>query len=530
MKKTVRAFLARLSPRGSSSKVVSRVVVPSTMSTYTVQAGDTFSSIAAKLGTTVAALEQANPGISPTGLQVGQVLQLQPSGSTYAVQAGDTFSGIASKFGTTVAALEAANPSLDPNNLQIGAVILIPASTAPSPAPVPVPTPAPASVPVPSPTSTYTIKSGDTLDSIAAALGITVSALEAANPTVNPNNLQVGSHITIPSTATTTPAPIPTPVSTPPTETYTIQAGDTLTSIATKLGTTVAALEAANPGINPNNLQIGTQISLPSTSTAPTPTLTPVVPTPTPNPNPPASTSTYNIQAGDTFSTIAASFNVTLAAIEAANPGVNPGSLQVGEVINLPAGAVANPGTVASPGTGSGSFVAYSGPASNFPDPSLWATYTVLWAQNSALMSYNDSPSEIALIGQSIPIVAQESGIDPRVILCIIMQESGGNVRVGNTFNGVNNTGIMQAFNGVSFDSSNPSGSILQMIRDGTEGTASGPGLKQAYAQYGNYYIAFRIYNSGSVDLADLNDPKGATAAYVVDTANRLMGHTWAGM
>jgi LysM repeat protein len=498
------------------------------MSSYTVQAGDTFSSIAAKLGIAVAALEQANPGISPTSLQVGQVLQLQGSGSTYTVQAGDTFSSIASKFGITVTALEATNPSLDPNNLQIGAVISIPSTTVPL-APTPLPTPTPP-VPVPSPTSTYTIKSGDTLDSIAAALGITVSALEAANPTVNPNNLQVGSQITIPSTTTTTPAPISTPVPTPPAGTYTIQAGDTLTSIATKLGTTVAALEAANPGINPNNLQIGTQISLPSTPIAPTPTPTPVVPTPTQSPTPPVSTSTYTIQAGDTFSTIAAAFNVTLAAIEAANPGVNPGSLQVGEVINLPAGAVANPGAVTSPGTGSGGFVAYSGPASNFPDPSQWATYTALWTQNSALMSYNDSPSEIALISQSIPIVAQESGIDPRVILCIIMQESGGNVRVGNTFNGVNNTGIMQAFNGVSFDPNNPSGSILQMIRDGTEGTASGPGLKQAYAQYGNYYIAFRIYNSGSVDLADLNDPKGATAAYVVDTANRLMGHSWPGM
>jgi LysM repeat protein len=345
---------------------------------------------------------------------------------------------------------------------------------------------------------------------------------------VNENNLQVGNQISIPSSTTTTPGPIqpimPPPVPTPPTDTYTIQAGDTFSSIATKLGIAVGALEAANPSINPNNLQIGTLISLPSTAIVLAPT--PIVP----NQTPPASSPTYTIRAGDTFSTVAAAFNITLSEIEAANPGVNPGSLQIGEVINLPTGAVANPGTITSSGTSSGGFVAYSGPASNFPDPSQWATYTALWTQNSSLMSYNDSPSEIALIGQSIPTVAQESGIDPRVILCIIMQESGGNVRVGNTFNGVNNTGIMQAFNGVSFDPNNPSGSILQMIRDGTEGTASGPGLKQAYAQYGNYYIAFRVYNSGSVDLADLNNPMGATAAYVVDTANRLMGHTWAGM
>jgi len=145
-------------------------------------------------------------------------------------------------------------------------------------------------------------------------------------------------------------------------------------------------------------------------------------------------------------------------------------------------------------------------------------------------MSYNDGASEIALIGSSITTVAQESGIDARVILCLIMQESGGNVRVGNTNNGVNNTGIMQAYNGVSFNPSNPAGSILQMVRDGTEGTASGPGLKQAFVQYGNYYVALRVYNSGSVNLNQLNDPRGATANYVEDMANRLMGHTWPNM
>jgi len=110
------------------------------------------------------------------------------------------------------------------------------------------------------------------------------------------------------------------------------------------------------------------------------------------------------------------------------------------------------------------------------------------------------------------------------------MQESGGNVNVGNTFNGVVNTGIMQAFDGASFDPSNPAGSILQMIRDGAEGTANGAGLKQAYAQYGNWYDAARRYNSGSVDLAQLNDAVGAAASYVVDFASRLMGNIWADM
>jgi len=45
--------------------------------TYTVQSGDTLASIAAKLGTTVARLEQLNPGIDPTALRVGKPIRVQ---------------------------------------------------------------------------------------------------------------------------------------------------------------------------------------------------------------------------------------------------------------------------------------------------------------------------------------------------------------------------------------------------------------------------------------------------------------------
>jgi len=45
--------------------------------TYTVQSGDTLAGIAAKTGTTVARLEQLNPGIDPTALRVGQTIRVQ---------------------------------------------------------------------------------------------------------------------------------------------------------------------------------------------------------------------------------------------------------------------------------------------------------------------------------------------------------------------------------------------------------------------------------------------------------------------
>jgi len=49
----------------------------STVQSYTVQRGDTFGSIAAKVGTTIAALETLNPGVSSTALQVGQKIRVK---------------------------------------------------------------------------------------------------------------------------------------------------------------------------------------------------------------------------------------------------------------------------------------------------------------------------------------------------------------------------------------------------------------------------------------------------------------------
>ena len=44
---------------------------------YTVQSGDSFGSIAAQFATTVAALEQLNPGVSSNSLSVGQRIRVK---------------------------------------------------------------------------------------------------------------------------------------------------------------------------------------------------------------------------------------------------------------------------------------------------------------------------------------------------------------------------------------------------------------------------------------------------------------------
>jgi len=82
--------------------------------------------------------------------------------------------------------------------------------------------------------------------------------------------------------ATTTPAAT-TPGAAPAGSSYTIQAGDTLSAIASKHGTTVQALASANGISDPNKIQAGASLKIPTAPVAAaTPTPTPAAPTPQP--------------------------------------------------------------------------------------------------------------------------------------------------------------------------------------------------------------------------------------------------------
>jgi peptidoglycan endopeptidase LytE len=151
---------------------------PTGTTEYTVVKGDYLEKIAKNSHVSVKAITDANPGIEPTKLKIGQKLHIPaaavPSATaatgaatvesasaagdqTYAVKSGDNLTKIAVQHGTTLKALRAAN-GLKTDSIKVGQKLKIPAkAAAPSTAPVAVPSaaaePVPSSPTAPSPTA-----------------------------------------------------------------------------------------------------------------------------------------------------------------------------------------------------------------------------------------------------------------------------------------------------------------------------------------------------------------------------------------
>ena len=106
---------------------------------HTVESGETLFGIAIQYGTTVDAIVEANGLTDPDAVGVGQRLLIPPSGdavdapaedkddeTTYVVQAGDTLSAIAARLGTTIEALAELNDLEPPYDIVAGDTLRVP--------------------------------------------------------------------------------------------------------------------------------------------------------------------------------------------------------------------------------------------------------------------------------------------------------------------------------------------------------------------------------------------------------------------
>lgn len=122
---------------------------------HVVQRGENLSMIAQRYGVSPAALAQANGIGNPNLIYVGQRLTIPGAGGNanagggaaattggiHIVRAGENLSSIAARYGTSTAALARANAISNPNHIYVGQRLVLTASGAGS---VPAPAPAPA--------------------------------------------------------------------------------------------------------------------------------------------------------------------------------------------------------------------------------------------------------------------------------------------------------------------------------------------------------------------------------------------------
>lgn len=244
-------------------------------------------------------IEPRRPASTPTTLAPIEPIRTAPSPtfSTYTVQRGDSLWGIAQKQGIGLNELLKAN-QLDRNAvIRPGQELIIPVAGEP----VAVRTDAPqtsrvASVNVDQPMTTYTVRSGDTLSSIATRNGTTVAAIRSAN-NLRSDLIRVGQQLSIPGTSgSAAPAPATTAPRTTgaptPGKTHVVTPGQTLGSIAQQHNTTVVELMRLNNISDPRKVQAGQLLIIAeTTTTGPTvsqPRPIPAPTTPAPLPKPPA--------------------------------------------------------------------------------------------------------------------------------------------------------------------------------------------------------------------------------------------------
>ena len=252
---------------------------------YVWQEGDTLASVSLAQGTTAQAITVLNPGVDFSSLPAGTEICLPSnvytciSGERYTVKAGDSFQSIAAAMGVTTYELQERNPGVSPNDLRIDQVLCVPEQSvkdgtadddntvAPN-EPVPdgtvednntvTPTlPSSPSVGLSCPIGyeAKRVQAGQTYVDLLVDNNVSYRAMRASNPALRPGALSAGTPYCAPPAGTRQICGLR--------KSYTIQPGETLASLAVKLGTTRAFLMMLNPTLLPTDFSSGTVICIP---------------------------------------------------------------------------------------------------------------------------------------------------------------------------------------------------------------------------------------------------------------------------
>lgn len=212
----------------------------------------------------------------------------------------------------------------------------------------------------------YTVKSGDSLWSIAKKYGITVDELKNANNLTN-NTLSIGQRLKIPGMSST---------DTEPKNyiNYTVKAGDSLYSIAQKNDLTVQELKNYN-NLTSDILQIGQTLRIPIVSTEQVPT---------------GNYTEYVVKSGDSLYSIGQKYGFTIQDLLDYN-NLDSTLLSIGQIIKIP-NSSSNLEQV--------NYINYTVK----PGDSLYSIGRQYGVSTQQLMDYNNLTSTLLNIGQTLKI------------------------------------------------------------------------------------------------------------------------------
>ena len=248
---------------------------------YSVRPGDTVRDLAIRTGTTNATIVSRNrlPGGGGM-LRIGQRLYLPKTkamaaaeaararaarakaaaaraaaikASTHVVRSGDTLGAIAAKRGVSLAALLKANRLSSRSVIHPGQRLHIPGGAARAAKAARAASSARAAAA----TRTYTVRPGDTLSAIAARTRTPLATVYRLNGLSARSLIHPGQRIKVKGSSAARPGAVVS------TRTYTVRSGETLSGIAARHGTTVAALMKRNRLRNANLVTVGQRLAIP---------------------------------------------------------------------------------------------------------------------------------------------------------------------------------------------------------------------------------------------------------------------------
>lgn len=301
--------------------------------THTVASGDSLSLIGKKFNVSVATIKALNNLTSDT-IFVGQILKLPYF--TYTVVAGDSLSVIAKRYNTTTEQISSFN-ELTNYTINIGQKLKIPLNLS-------IPVQESATTPI-EPTiknDTYTVVSGDSLSLIAKKFNTTVESLRSLN-NLTTDMIFVGQVLIVTKSQQDTTVKeqiISTePISTENETTYTVVAGDSLSLIAKRFSTTVAAIQETN-ALPSTIIRVGQILKIPVPTGR---VITPEIVN-----EDPALPRTYTVVSGDSLSLIAKKFNTTVTNIKVTNK-LPTDTIYIGQVLTISQSTIQAPKDTIAP-------------------------------------------------------------------------------------------------------------------------------------------------------------------------------------